>query len=156
VAQDLFHTKIIIIKEDFHLVWWDCLGATMSGYPKMYRVWLTKHVSEFCGSNDQQFYWSKGLHSPKCDSCGVQDEYTMHICRCKDPGRNQLFHLTINELHSWIESTCAVATTIGAYLHARGEITMQSLVNDTCADMIMVSEHSDRLGWDSFLEGRII
>ncbi len=125
--QDLFHTKNIIMKEDFHLVWWDSLGATMSGYPKMYHVWLTKHVSEFCGSNAQQFYWSKGLHSPKCDSCGVQDEYTMHICRCKDPGRDQLFHLMVDELHSWIESTLgnhAVATTIGAYLCARGEITM--------------------------------
>jgi hypothetical protein len=72
VAQDLFHTKNIIMKEDFHLVWWDSLGATMSGYPKMYCVWLTKHVSEFCGSNVQQFYWSKGLHSPKCDSCQMQ------------------------------------------------------------------------------------
>ncbi len=63
----------------------------------------------------------------------------------------------INELHSWIKSTlgnCAVARMIGAYLRARGEIIMQSLVNDTCADMIMVSEHSDR-GWDSLLEERI-
>ncbi len=146
------------MKEDFHLVWWDGLRATMSGYPKMYRVWLTKHVSKFCGRNIQQFYWSKDLHSPKCDSCGVQDEYTMHICRCKDPGRDQLFHLTINELHSWIESTLgnrAVAMMIGAYLHARREITMQSLVNDTCADMITVSKHSNRLSWDSLLEGRI-
>ena len=130
----------------------------MSGYPKMYRVRLTKHVSKFYGSNVQQFYWSKGLHSPKCDSCGVQDEYTMHICRCKDPGHDQLFHLMINELHSWIESTLGnrvVAMTIGAYLCARREMTMQSLLDDTCADMILVSEHSDRLGWDSFLEGRI-
>ncbi len=82
----------------------------------------------------------------------------MHICRCKDPGHDQLFHLMINELHSWIESTLGnrvVAMTIGAYLCARREMTMQSLLDDTCADMILVSEHSDRLGWDSFLEGRI-
>ncbi len=158
MVQDLFHTKNTIMKVDFHLVWWDGLGATTSGYPKMYRVWLTKYISKFCGSNIQQFYRSKGLHSPKCDSCGVQDEYTMHICRCKDPGRNQLIQLTINELHSWTELTLgnhAVVMTIWAYLCARGEITMQSLVNNTCADMITVSLHSDRLGWDSLLEGRI-
>jgi hypothetical protein len=130
----------------------------MSGYPKMHRVLPTKHISESCGSKVQQFYWSKGLHSPKWDSCSVQDKYTMHICRCKDLGRDQLFHLMINELHSWIESTLGnhvVATTIGAYLCARREITMQSLVNETCADMITVSKHSNRLGWDSLLEGRI-
>jgi hypothetical protein len=82
----------------------------------------------------------------------------MHICRCKDSGRDQLFQLTIDELHSWIESTLgnrAVAMTIGAYLRARGEITMQSLINDTCADMIRLSEHSNRLDWDSLLEGQI-
>ncbi len=147
--EDLFHTKNIVMKEDFHLVWWDGLGATMSGYPKMYRVWLTKHISEFCGSNVQQFYWSKGLHSPKCDSCSVQDKYMMHFCRCKDLGHNQLFQLTINELYSWIESTLgnrAVAMTIGVYLCARGEITMQSLINNTCADMITLLEHSNILG----------
>ncbi len=147
-------TKNINMKEDFYLVWWDGLGATMSGYPKMYRVWLTKHVSKFWGSNIQQLYWSKGLHSPKCDLCSVQDKYTMHICRCKDLGRDQLFQLRINELHSWIESTLgnhAVVMTIGAYLRARGEITMQSLVNNTCAEMITVSKHRDRLGWDSLL-----
>jgi hypothetical protein len=130
----------------------------MSGYPKIYHVWLPKHISKFCGSNVQQVYWSKGLYSPKCDSCGVQDKYKMHICRCKDPGCDQLFQLTINQLHSWIELTLGdrvVATMIGAYLHARGDITMQSLVNNTFAEMITVLEHSNRLGWDSLLEGRI-
>ncbi len=59
----------------------------------------------------------------------------MHIRRCKDPGHDQVFHLMINELHSWIESTLgnrAVATTIGAYLCARGEITMRSLRRHLC------------------------
>ena len=52
----------------------------MTCYPKMYRVWLTKHVSDFCGNNVQLYYWSKGTHSPKCEFCGMEDEYTMHIC----------------------------------------------------------------------------
>jgi hypothetical protein len=40
--QSLFFDKDIICKEDFHLVWWDSLGAATAMYPKMYRVWLTK------------------------------------------------------------------------------------------------------------------
>jgi hypothetical protein len=55
-AQSLYAKKDIIRKEDFHLVWWDGLDSAMAGYPKMYRVWLTKHVSEFCGSNVQLYY----------------------------------------------------------------------------------------------------
>ncbi len=136
------------------------------GQPRSHNVQVSKDVPclanqaclQFCSSNIQKSYWSKGLHSPKCDSCSVQDKYRMHICRCKDLGCDQLSHLTNNELHSWIESTLgnrAVTTTIGAYLCARGEITMQSLINDACTEIITVLEYSNRLGWDSLLKGHI-
>jgi hypothetical protein len=46
-ARTLYAEKDILQKEDFHLVWWDGLDRAMAGYPKSYRVWLTKHVSEF-------------------------------------------------------------------------------------------------------------
>jgi hypothetical protein len=75
-AQSLFSEKIIIRQEDFHLVWWDGVGAASALYPKMYRVWLTKHVSDFCRNNVQLYYWSKGTHSPKCKFCESIDEYT--------------------------------------------------------------------------------
>jgi hypothetical protein len=48
-AQSLFSEKSIIRQEDFHLVWWDEVGAASTLFPKMYQVWLTKHVSNFCG-----------------------------------------------------------------------------------------------------------
>ena len=71
VARPLFDSQNIIRQEDFHLVWWDGLCATMSSYPKMYCVWLTKHASDFCGNNVQLYYWSKGTHSLKCNFlCG--------------------------------------------------------------------------------------
>ncbi len=90
-AWALYESKNIIRQENFHLVWWDGFCSTMSSYPKMYRVWLTKHVSDFCGNNVQLYYWSKGTQSPKCDFCLVEDEYTMHICQCMDPGRDAMF-----------------------------------------------------------------
>ena len=79
-SQELYNHTNITRPADFHLIWCDGLGAAMARYPKMYRVWLTKHVSEFCGNNVQLYYWSKGKVSPKCKSCGRDDEYNMHIC----------------------------------------------------------------------------
>ena len=38
-AKELFGEKNIIRPEHFYLVWWDAVGAAMSSYPKMYRVW---------------------------------------------------------------------------------------------------------------------
>jgi hypothetical protein len=55
-AKELLGEKNIIRPEHFYLVWWDAVGAAMSSYPKMYRVWITKHISEFCGTNVQQYY----------------------------------------------------------------------------------------------------
>jgi hypothetical protein len=124
VALELYDAKDIIWREDFHLVWWEGLGATMSSYPKMYWVWLTKHVSDFCGNKVQQYYWSNWVHSPKYESCGTHNEYTMHICCCKDPGHNGLFHITVRELYTWMVETLgdhAVASRVEAYLLARGK-----------------------------------
>ncbi len=97
-AKSLFDKKGIICAEDFHLVWWDGVRRAMNRFPKMYRVWLMKHVSEFCSSNVQMYYWSKGTQSPKCEFCLTADKYTMHICRCWDPGHSLMFQVSVNEL----------------------------------------------------------
>jgi hypothetical protein len=62
-ARSLFDSKNIIRQEDLYLVWWDGLRTTMSSHPKMYSIWLTNPVSDFCGNDVQLYYWSKGTHS---------------------------------------------------------------------------------------------
>ncbi len=71
-AQALYDTKNIIWSEDFHLVWWNGIGTAMSCYPKMYCVWLTKHVLDLCRNNIQLYYWSKGTHSSECKCVGLK------------------------------------------------------------------------------------
>ncbi len=56
IAWDLYNEKQIIQESNFHLVWWEGIKALMEDYPKMYQVWITKHVSEFCGANVQMCY----------------------------------------------------------------------------------------------------
>ncbi len=157
-AQELFYEKDIIHREDFHLVWWEGLGAAMAWYPEMYRVWLTKHVSGFCGNNVQQYYCSKGTHSPKYKFCGIEDEYSTHICQCKDPGRDSMFRILVSKVHTWLVATLGentIASTVEEYLLGRRRVTMESCLYGTYNNMSVVSMMSDRLGWDSFLEGRI-
>ncbi len=157
-AQALYDTKNIIRSEDFHLVWWDGLSTAMSCYPKMYCVWLTKHVSDFCRNNVQLYYWSKGTHSPKCECYGIMDKYTMHICRCLDLGCNEMFWILVGELTSWLIETLgkhSIALTVEMYLLARGEAKISSRVHDANVGLVILSVQTDRLGWDSFLEGRL-
>ncbi len=157
-ARELFHEKNILSRDDFHLVWWDGLAEAMARYPKMYRVWMTKHVSGFCGNNVQQYCWSKGDHSPKCEFCGKEDEYTSHICRCDDPGRDSMFRTSVSELTSWMINTLGenyIASTVEGYLPGRGRVTMESCHHGTNTILLDVCRESDRLGWDSFIKGRI-
>ncbi len=85
-ARAFFDRARIIQSPHFHLVWWDGIGDALSDFPKMYRVWLTKHVSEFCGTNLQHSYWNKN-HKSLCPCCNACEESTMHMTRCSSPGR---------------------------------------------------------------------
>jgi hypothetical protein len=126
----------------------------MVQYPKMYCVWLTKHVSGFCENNVQLYYWSKGTHSPKCKFCGIKDEQMTHISWCKDPGQDSMFKILVCNVHTWLVATLG-ASTVEEYLLGLGQVTMESCIHGTNKDMAMISKLSDHLGWDSFLEGRI-
>ncbi len=156
-AKALFDEKNFVRTEDFHLVWWDGLRKAMNGYPKMYQVWLTKHVSEICGNNVQRYYWSKGQHSPKCKFCLTEDEYTMHICRCHEAGRDCMFHISVKELSTWLSTLGdqQVAATVEKYLLACGKSQMIDCVYGTNQDWQAAAADNDQLGWDSRLEGRI-
>ncbi len=79
ITRDLHDEKQIIQESNFHLVWWEGIKTVMEDYPKMYQVWITKHVSEFCGTNIQMYYQHQGAHNPKCGCCGFEDEHTTYI-----------------------------------------------------------------------------
>ncbi len=157
-ARSLFAEKNIIQERDFDLVWWEGLQLAMSKYPKMYRVWLTKHMSEFYGNNVQMYYWRNGKHSLKCKFFGTEDKYRMHICCCQDPGRTSMFHTSAKELTTWFILTLGehcVATTIEQYLMSCGQTRMIDCVNGTNQDLRAVAISSDHLRYDSLLEGLI-
>jgi hypothetical protein len=119
----------------------------------MYCVWLTKHVTDFCGNNVQLYYWSHRAHSPKCKTCGTHDKYTQHICQCKDPGQEWMFQISVSELKVWMTTTLGeltIASTVKAFLLCRGEKSMVDCLHGTSNDLRYVAECSNRLGWDSF------
>ena len=98
IARGFYDRERIISSRDFDLVWWDGLEATMMEFPRLFRVWLTKHVSEFAGTNLQLSYWNKGTTSNLCPCCEQEVESTMHITRFKAPGRRKMFAITARGL----------------------------------------------------------
>ena len=53
VAKALYHDRRIITGHDFNLVYWDGMEPVLKSFPEMFHVFVTKHVSHFCGTNKQ-------------------------------------------------------------------------------------------------------
>ena len=88
----------------------------------------------------------------------MEDEYTMHICRCRDSGRSLMFQVSVNELTAWLRSTLGeqcIAMMVERYLLSRVEATMEECVHGIYTDLQAIATASNRLGWDSLLEGWI-
>ena len=156
-ARDFFHKERIIDKFDFHLVWWDGVARALYDYPKMFRVWLTKHVSEFCGTNLQLSYWKKEKSS-LCPCCKTEVESTMHMTRCQAGGRKQMFRITVKVLTDWMADTHVdpvLIDMIEEYLFAQGTKQMIDCLQVQDTNFEVLAKVTDRLGWDCLLEGRV-
>ena len=156
-ARAFFHKERIIDKLDFHLVWWEGVDRVMQDYPKMFRVWLTKHVSEFCGTNQQFSYWNTEK-SALCPCCKDEVETTMHMTRCQSSGRKQMFKITVKVLTDWMAETHMdpiLIEMVEEYLLAQGTKQMIDCLHVRHTNFELVAKVSDRLRWDCLLEGRI-
>ena len=159
VAKELYHARGIIHRSFFDLVDWTALQHTMTRYSKQMRIWVTKHVSHFCGTNRRLS--QMGRHSSitnHCPCCGMADENTHHIVRCKDPGRTQIFHECVADLVQWLQSSgCEDDLTllIEAYLLSRGDSKLCELLQNTSPYSQFVADQ-DNVGWDNFVEGRVV
>ena len=122
----------------------------------MFRTWITKHSSGFCGSNR---LLSKIDHTIEntCPCCGCHDESVAHLTRCRDPGRQLAFKQSIDILTAWMTETHTdpdVVSCISVYFTQLGEGSMTEIARPFPSLKQWATQH-DTLGWDNFLEGRI-
>jgi len=157
-AQKLFNRWGVVKAVDFPFVYWEGMEKVMKSFPEMFRVWVTKQVSHFQGTNRQLSRIDRRiLILNVCPSCECPDEATSHITRCRDSGGTRVFTESVLDLVQWMR----VQQTLGeiiylfqAYLLARGTRTMMSLLRSG-SKLGVEAKYHDRLRWDSFLEGRV-
>jgi hypothetical protein len=77
-AKYFFNRKGIVSTLDFNTIWWPGVKAVMSTYPKMFRIFVAKQVSGWCGSNSKRSLWDTSINNI-CPNCGMQNEYSKHM-----------------------------------------------------------------------------
>jgi hypothetical protein len=156
-AREFFHERGIVSKYEFHLIWWDGVEKAMFGFPQMFRTFVTKQCSKFCGTNRQLARIDPTIANI-CPSCGQNDESSKHITRCKDPGRRAMLEHTVDELRTWMATTPTnphLHNMIARYLLAQDSKPMVACVASHSPMLQSLAEVQDKLGWDNFVEGRI-
>ncbi len=155
-AKVHFHNRKIIKEEHFNLVFWDGLKGTLQTYSKPLQLWITKHVSHFCGTNRQLSKMDTTIKNI-CMCCKKSNEDTAHITRCRNTGRALMFHQTTEELLNWMKNTqgnVLLMDALDIYLKYRGRHSMRAIVRPH-PELHKFGHHHDKLGWDNFMEGRI-
>jgi hypothetical protein len=122
--------KNIVPQEEFDTVWWMGVKKVMASYPKMFRIFITKQVSGWCGSNSKRSLWDTSI-SNICPNCGPVRETSKHLTWCKHVGRVQLFRESTQEVITCLENANVdpiLIDIIKSYLHGQGTVTMESCV----------------------------
>jgi hypothetical protein len=156
-ARGLLAKRNIVSPLNFDLIYWDGVGEAMSVYPQMFKIYITKHVSHFQGTNRQLSRVAPQDVDNVCPCCGRRDESTGHITRCPDEGRTKMFYesadLLIDFLHE-SQMDPRLIDCIMRYLDGRGDGKMTEIAKNEPSYQIL-AEDMDALGWDCFLEGRV-
>ncbi len=129
VARELFHSRKIVDRKHFKLIYWDGVEACMDQFPTMFRVWVTKHVSHFFGINRHLSRIDPSI-SNTCPSCGCINEDTSHVVRCPSPGRTSFYQESVSVLVQWLEEADTdpqLVYMIEEFLTGRGETKVAPL-----------------------------
>jgi hypothetical protein len=155
-ANKLFKNRRTLQDDQFNRVFWDGLNETMRKLSKPLQLWVTKHVSHFCGTNRQLSKMDTSITNI-CMCCKKSNEDTAHITRCRNKGRTLMFHQTSKELINWMthsQGNVLLTEALETYLKYRGRYSMTHIVR-AHPDLHDFGHHHDTLGWDNFMEGRI-
>jgi len=155
-AKQLFHDRGIVSMEHFDWIYWDGMPKAVKDFPILFKSWIAKHVSHFCGTNRHLSRLDSSVKNI-CPSCGLPNESTSHITRCPDPGRLACLKASVDDLCDWMDDNDTdpyLQEIIEKYLLGHGVLQMGDIV-EASPTYIAFSEIHDTLGWDNFVEGRI-
>ena len=144
--------------QGFDEVDWDAMEVKMASTPDQHRIWITKHVSGFCGTNHMLNKRSSS-NSTICPCCKDPDiiENTLHQLHCKDLQRVELWENSVKSLKKWLtfkQTSPLLLIGIIRYVSGKGVDTYSCVENNT-HDLRILSVSQDMIGWNNFMEGKI-
>ena len=143
----------------FDLINWDAIQSATESLPHSKQLWLTKHVSGFCGVAVKMNECKK-WESPLCPICQKQNENTKHIITCAD---NRCRNKYQDELKQFVMNLEKIEThpSILQILHSSLQqqkntyFTQHIPTHESDIDIRLAAADQDCIGWHNFFKGHI-
>ena len=142
-------------KEAFRAVDWRRLDDCLSSKPQMYRQWLSKQSSGFCGTQQMVARWDPSRDG-RCPNCGRR-ETSQHLMLCTDPDRTRLLEVMADDFGRWLSANHGhpeLAYWIPRYIKLRGTRSLEALPRLSPA-FLHVAQSQDLIPWCNFMEGKV-
>jgi hypothetical protein len=142
-------------KEGFQAVDWVATGDAMRGFPRLFRMWASKHNSRFCGVGRMQKICGFWDHS-RCPCCDCDNETTSHLFVCPQDGARMTWDDGVELLEQWmndVDTRDEIVECIITTLKARDPTV--TFASNATHNILEAAEEQDTIGWQNFLEGKI-
>ncbi len=156
LARQAFYAKNILTPRQFDKVDWDHVSPTLTQLPKMFQIWVAKHVMGAAGT--MAYLHHQTGESPLCPSCQQERETAQHITHCQEAGRQAALSASIQSLAVWMASEHTdplVHTAVIAFLESRGTRQWSEITAAYPRRYLALSAAQDELGWDSLVTGMV-
>jgi hypothetical protein len=132
---------------------WEAVEGAMKSVPQNRRIWISKHVSTFCGTGVNMKKWNKRDNS-NCPRCHAEDEDVSHVWKCQSQATHTVWNDALTRLETWMQDE-----DTNEYIRDAILTGLRSWRNDTptehgSTEVRAQMAHQQRIGWEALLEGR--
>ena len=122
-----------------------------------YGTWLSKQISGVCATRVNMGRL-QDLLDDKCPSCRSCRETSLHLNKCPDEERTNLFNESVGLLERWMHqddrTDPELAYWVPKYLLLRGQRRFTAM-GPMSAMLQRAGASQDLIGWEEFLHGRV-
>ena len=132
---------------------WDVIKLARNALPFDRKIWMTKHVSGFCGTGEKMKLW-QFRKDDVCPLC-TNKETTYHVLKCSSSEASEKWEESINALEASLADNHTPQETIhmmAGQLHnwRKKNDTVHSCITPSLTKAILAQ---DLIGWQAFMEG---
>ena len=139
----------------FYSVDWEANGGALPGFPQLFRLWATKHISGFCGVGRHMKIRGE-WEEDKCPSCD-ETERAQHVVVCPCPQRQDEWREVLVSLEAWFDVTKTDPEISKCILRSLAPREPTSFTTHAGHSLLlqMAADEQDSIGWMNFVEGRL-